>query len=226
MNPTARRSAIGWPLVCVLLLGAAQAVSALDLESILAQSRYSTSEKQAFETIFAQADQARIPQDLLLPRLAEGVAKGVRFQLIADVLNNSLRSLERARSILESSSEGKALLADPASWSLSATLLETGASEQEIKMLEDAAQGKSAAYRMAGFLHAALVNWGLSRQMSLQVALSALHSAVPPEQFVGVIDLFEEGRQKRIPPDRMAGRVIETLPAAKSMDDLRRAVLY
>ena len=30
-------------------------------------------------------------------------------------------------------------------------------------MLEDAAQGNSSVYRKAGFLHASLTSWGLSR---------------------------------------------------------------
>lgn len=222
----ARLRTLATALIAAVLMGAAVGVAALDLDSILARSGYSATEKEAIQSILSQADQQKVPRDLLLPRLAEGVAKGARFQLTVDVLSSSLRSLERARTLLESLPEGRNLLADPAAWSITATLLETGAKEQEIQMLEDTAQGNSSVYRKAGFLHASLTSWGLSRQASLNVALTALRSKLPPDQYLGVVDVFEEGRQKRISPDHLAERVTQALSEAKDLDDLRRAVLY
>ncbi len=213
-------------LAGVLLCAAPPGTAALDLESVLGKSPYSSIEKQTIHSIFSQADRAGVPQELLLPRLSEGVAKGVPFGKTAEVLTNALAWLEKARSLMESTPEGRALASDPASWSLSATLLETGAGEQEIQMLEDAAQGKSTSYRMAGFLHASLVSWGLSRPLSLQVALAALRSVVAPERYLGIVELFEQGRQKRISPERVAERVMEALKTAKDLDELRRSVLY
>jgi hypothetical protein len=209
-----------------LLCGAAAGAAALDLESILAKSSYSPEEKQTIQSIFRQADQAGVPRDLILPRLAEGIAKGVRFTQTAQVLSNALAWLEKARALMESTPEGRGLVSDQASWSLSATLLETGAGEQEIQTLETAARGNGAAYRMAGFLHASLVGWGLPRPLSLQVTLAALRSPLPPPQYVAIVDLFEQGRRQRISPERLAERVMEALRSAKDAGDLRRAVLY
>ncbi len=224
--PRTRRFLLAVTATLSLLAGGAGAAAALDLDSILARSSYSQSERQSIQAIFSQADRQRVPRDILLPRLAEGVAKGVTFQRTAEVLNKELRYLSEAKSIMESTPAGKSLLADPAAWSLSATLLETGADEKEIMMLEDTAQGRSAAYRLAGLLHASLMSWGLSRQVSLQVSLAALRSSLDPEQYLGLVDILQEGRQRRVAPDRMAARIIDALPGAKDMDDLKRAVLY
>ncbi len=224
--PRARRLILAASVTLAALLGSATGAAALDLDSILARSNYSQPEKQTIQSIFSQADRQHVPRDMLLPRLAEGVAKGVAFQRAVDVLNNELRFLMQARSVMESTPEGRALLADPAAWSLTATLLETGSSEKEIQMLENTATAGSAAYRSAGFLHTSLVGWGLPRPLSLQVALACLSSSLEPEQYLGLVDIFQEGRQRRIAPDRMAERVIEALPGARGMDDLKRAVLY
>jgi hypothetical protein len=222
----ARLLAVLLSLTWVLLCAAAPATAALDLDSTLAKSGYSSTEKQTIQSVFTQADHAGVPRDFLLPRLAEGIAKGVPFAQTAQVLTNALAWLEKAKALMESTAEGRALVSDPASWSLSATLLETGAGEQEIQMLESAAQGKSASYRMAGFLHASLVSWGLPRPLSLQVAVAALRSVVSPEQYLGIVNVFEQGRQKRISPERLAERVVEALKTAKDLEDVKRAVLY
>jgi hypothetical protein len=209
-----------------LLFAGAQRVAALDLDSILSTSPYSPSEKETIKSIFAQTEQMHIPPAMLLPRLAEGVAKRVPFTSAAEVLRTHLRFLANARTILEAVPGGKALLEDQAAWSLTATLFESGASEQEIRALGAAAGGKARPYRSGELLYASLVGWGASRPASLQVTLAAIRSALPPDQFLGLVDIFEQGRQNRISPERIAERIVDSLPGVKTIDDLRRAVLY
>ena len=222
----ARLPVLALTLVLALLAAPAARTAALDLDSILRESSYSAADKEKIRSIFAQADRQRIPRDLLLPRLAEGTVKRVGLPRLTEVLEGYLGHLGAARTILEAATGGKALLEDRAAWSLTATLLETGAGEQEIQDLAAAAEGKAAPYRNGELLYASLVSWGASRTAALQVTLAAMRSELPADQFPGLINLFEQGRQKRISPERVAGRIIDSLPGVRNIDDLRRAVLY
>lgn len=222
----ARRSAAAAVLGLVLLVAPAYRAAALDLESILKASSFSAEEKEEIQSVFIQADRGGIPRDLLLPRLAEGSAKRVPYPRMISVLRSWQQNLDNARGLLQSQPAGEAILADTASWQLAATLLETGASPAEVRALVEAAGAKPAVYRAGGLLYASLVGWGVPRVSALKVTRAALRSSIPPQQFPGLISLFERGRQLRVPPDRLADRVVEALPGAKTIDELGRAVLY
>jgi hypothetical protein len=213
-------------LVLALLAAPATGLAALDLDSLLKESSFSDSQKEQIRSIFTRADEGRIPRDLLLPRLAEGTAKRVGLPRLVEVIDGYVHYLVKARASLETLPGGKELLADPASWSLTATLLEAGTSEQEIRAMGTASGGEPGRYRSGELLHASLVSWGASRPVSLQVTLAVIGSVLPPDQYPGLIGLFEQGRQKHISPQRLAERIIDSLPGVKTIDDLRRAVLY
>ena len=213
-------------LALALLLAGAYGAAALDLDSILEKSPWSPAERETIKSIFAQGEQMHIPPEILFPRLAEGVAKRAPFASVEGVLRNRLRFLANARSALEAASGGKELLQDSAAWSLTATLLETGAGEQEIQALASAAGGKAGPYRGGELLYGSLAAWGASRSDSLKVTVAAIRSALPTDQLPGLVDIFAQGRQNRISPERIAERIVESLPGVKTIDDLRRAVLY
>ena len=209
-----------------LLLAAAGRVGALDLDSILASSPYPPADRASIRSLFTEFHAMHIPAEILLPRLAEGAAKRIPLARIEAVLREDARFLEGARAALASAPGGSALIADQAAWALTATLLETGASVSDISALAIASRGESRPYRMGGVLYASLMAWGLSRERALKVTRSALRSSLPPEQLPGIVNLFEQGRRMAIPPDRLAGRLIDVLPSVRNIEDLRRAVLY
>ena len=221
-----RFSAAGLFLALALLAAPAAWTAAPDLDSMLRDSPFSADEKEQIRSVFTQADRARIPRDFLLPRLAEGTAKRARFPRLIEVLRTWEENLRSARSLLEAVPGAAGLLSDPASWQLAATLLETGAAGQEVRALAAAAEGKAVPFRGGQMLYASLVGWGAPRPAALRVTLASMRSAISPDQFPGVISVFEQGRQLRVSPDRIADRVVESLPRVKTIDDLRQAVLY
>jgi hypothetical protein len=227
MRPGRARGAAGGLLLALALLAApADRAAALDLDSILRESSFSAAEEVEIRSVFTQADRARIPRDLLLPRLAEGTAKRVRFERLVVVLRSWQQNLGSARTFLEAVAGGQALISEPASWQLTATLLEGGAAGADVQALAAAAGGRPVSYRGGGLLYAALVGWGAPRPAAVRATSALIRSAIPPDQFPGLISLFEQGRKLRISPDRLADRVVESLPAARTVDDLRAAVLY
>lgn len=216
------------PVLIVLLLAPAwaPALYSQDLTSILARSNFSTSQRGEVESDFKSYSSMGVPQEMLLPRLEEGIAKRVPFAILVSVLKHTALSLNQARRILLSQPEGSALMADRGAWSVSGTLLDAGASADVIAGIAQASGGKGSHYRFSALLYEALVSWGLSTVSSLQVAEAAARSRVAPENYPGIVDLFAQGRAMSIPPEGVAARVLAELPQARTFDDLRRNVLY
>jgi len=109
------RHPLFWSLFTLgLLFAAVSRVGALDLESILASSPYSPSDRASIRSLFTEFHTMHIPPDILLPRLAEGAAKRIPLARIEAVLREDAHFLERARTALASTPGGPALIADEA----------------------------------------------------------------------------------------------------------------
>jgi hypothetical protein len=122
--------------------------------------------------------------------------------------------------------EGSILIEDKSSWARTANLLAGGASVQEVKQIAKASHNRWMDYRNATYLFVSLVQWGLSRESSLKLTTAVLQSSITGEDFPGIMDLLAEGRRLRIQPETVAERIINVLPGAKTLEELREIVLY
>lgn len=214
-------------LVMVMLCAAsAVPVGAESLSSILRHSNYSTSEQHAIQSTFHQTDTEDIPRKLLLPRLEQGIERGVPPQAVIEVLKRSADLLIRARELLQSVSGGERFIADTSSWSLTATVLGVGRDESMVRDIARASGGSEVRYRSALLLYGSLASWGLEASAMLSVTLAAIHSPLPAAQYSAISDIFVRGRSLQIPPQRLVLRVLRALPQSRNYEDLQRSVLY
>lgn len=204
-----------------LLPAAAESVA-----SVLNASGYSGSQRQAIESAVHRLETAGVPGSLLLPRLAEGIARGVAPGRLLKVLDRNGTLLLRARAILQSTPDGRSLLSDRSAWSLTATLLAAGGKTADIERLAQASGANSASYRASALLYGSLERWGLDAQQSLGVSIAALHSDLPSRQYSSISAIFVQGRAMSIPPSRLVARVLHALPKVHSYEELKRRVLY
>jgi len=195
-------------------------------EFIIQNSYLSESYKEAIMTELKNAIDDGIPENLLEPRIREGIAKGAEGERILQVLRNEIQLLKKARVILLSVHGGKKLLKDEASWARTANLLSIGISEEEIKTIVEACQKRWRDYRSATYLYASLIRWKLSREKSLKLIEAVLKSSLKGEDFTGIIETLIEGRRLHIPPEKMAERIIATLPDINSAEELSEKILY
>lgn len=213
--------------VALLLTGAvALPAGAESLSSILDHSPYSSAARQQIAAAVHRADQEGIPQSILLPRLQEGIARGVPSRLIIEVLRRNTEQLISARALLKSVVGGDALLADQSAWSLTATLLAAGMRPSSLESLAGACGANSLTYRSAALLYGSLASWGLDGKQSLRVCLAVIHSHLPVDQYSGVSQIFVRSRAMRIPPDRMVERLLTALPSAVNYEELEQQVLF
>lgn len=213
--------------IAMMLAGAfALPLGAESLSSILSHSPYSPSERQQIASAIHRAGQEDVPQGMLLPRLQEGIARGVSSELIIEVLRHNTDQLVSARSLLRSVAGGDALLADQSAWSLTATLLAARVRPLSVERLARASEANSLTYRSAVLLYGSLANWGIDGKQTLQVCLAVIHSHLPAGQYSGISQIFVRSREMRIPPDRMVERLLNALPRAANYEDLEQQVLY
>lgn len=196
------------------------------LEDVLAGSTYNTLQKEAVRELFRGALKDEIPEELLLPRLAEGVAMRVPAGKVLKVLGQNLINLREARSILIGVSGGAALLENRSSWLRTSNLLAGGVPLEEIREIAEACRLRQEEYRQATYLHVSLLNWGLDRKDSMGLMKAFLESSIPGESFAGVLELLAAGRRLRIPPEELILRIKEELPRAGSLDELKERILY
>ena len=212
-------------VVAVQMLPAVRLFSE-SLEDVLGRSNYSASQKEVVRGLFRAAREDKVPEELLLPRLAEGVAKRVPAEKVLDVLQQNLSQLGEARSILLGVSGGAVLLQNRSSWLRTANLLAAGVPAVEIREIAEACRHRPQDYRQASALHVSLVAWGLAVPESLSLVKAFLESTIPGESFAGVLELLAAGRRLRIPPEELTRRIREELPRADSLEQLQERILY
>lgn len=222
MNQTYRRKAIAALLLLLVIAGAP--VAAQSLDDLLDRSAFSATDRQEIVELFATADAARVPEDLLLPRLAEGVAKRVPPARILAALRNEVRSLLDARAFLREI-DADLLLDDAASWARTANLLDADIDEDAVALLARAAAQRPRSFRPASALLVSLLEWGVQETDATALAAAAVGSAIDPSDYPVVVDILAEGRIQRIDVASIVERLLEKLPEARSARSLRRSVL-
>lgn len=212
-------------LACLLgglrCLGPA-ALAADELSGALDRGRFPDSERRQIQEFFGQAAGAGIPEQMLLPRLQEAVAKAAPADRLLAALERERAFLVQARELLLSTEGGAAQLADPASWARTANLLNSGLPRQQVAALVRASARRPAEYRPATYLHVALLDWGLSAEAALPLVEAVLASPLAGRDFPAILDLLADGRARRLPLGQTLQRLAEELPRARSLQDLRR----
>ncbi|MFW6182000.1 MAG: hypothetical protein ACOC8N_09640 [Spirochaetota bacterium] len=191
----------------------------------LRKSPYTEQQRSSLGVLFAEAAEKDIPQELLVPRLQEGIAKKVPYARLLTVLRGELDRLEQAHDILLDVEGGRVLVVDNASWARTANLLALGVTGREIRYMAGASIGRREDYRDATVLFVSLIDWGIDRETTLALAGAALESRLEGDSFVGIMDLLVTGRRLRLDPDRLARIMIRELPSVDDIEDLEERVL-
>lgn len=210
------------PVLCTALFLCTLPIGAENVESALARSRYSETQKDTIILLFTQAEDSGIPAALLLPKLEEGIAKGVPASKMVQALRRELQYLERARALLRQSPVEEYWFSDTAFWARTANLLAVGVSDGEIERLIQLCTRHPQGYRPATYLYVAIQDWGLDREPAFDLIGSLLASSIPPDSYLGVLDLLAGGRRRRIPPEELVQRIRENLEQATSIKELEK----
>ena len=207
-------------ILCAAFLVISLPISAQGVESALARSGYSEAQKDSIITFFAEIEESELPVELLLPKLEEGIAKRIPAPRVLDALKREAESLRRTRALILRSEEGERLLADPASWARTANLLAVGVSEEEIEKLIALCDRRTEVFRPATYLYVAVLEWGLARKPAFDLIGALIDSSIPPDSYMGVMDLLANGRRRRIAPEELVQRIQEHLEHANSIKEL------
>ncbi|MBN1837512.1 MAG: hypothetical protein JW820_16775 [Spirochaetales bacterium] len=218
-----RSGVIAACVVLFLLLGVVPAV-ADELEDALQRGGFDPARRAAIHALFDQAAGQGIPPRLLLPRLEEGLAKRVSAGRLLGAIEREVDFLLAARRILRE--EAAAMARDEAAWARTANLLAGGLQDAEVRALVQIASARPRDFRAATYLYVALSEWRLPRETAVALLEALLGSELPGEEFGGIVGLLAEGRSARIPPERLVERVRRALPGVRSLDELKRMVLY
>lgn len=210
----------------IVALGWAPPAFGQDLSSVLSSSGFTESQKGELTAEVAHDSAVGIPSSMLVPRIQEGIAKGIGFQRILAVVRRTSALLVQARGMLLGSSAGSRLIDDRSAWSLAAALIDSGVDPAAIEGIARASGGNGSSFRHASVLYTALVEWGVSAARSLALAESVQSSRLGPRDYSAIVDLFALGRSRSIQADRMAERILGAFRDAKDFTDLKRRVLY
>lgn len=211
--------------LAVFLLAALLPLNAQSLESVLSRSRYSPEVRGEVGRLFQEAGQRGIPVEMLLPRLEEGIAKKVPAARLLAVLEREQELLLQARSLLSGLDGGEKLVRDRASWARAANLLAAGYAGDEVAELARASLNRTEDFRPAASLYVSLRGWGLLAGPALELVRGLLASPISGERFPGIMELFIEGRRLRLQPETLIQRLLEQLPQARTIEELRRMCL-
>ena len=221
MNRTSLQQTIA-ALLLLLVVGTPLAAQSLD--ELVERGSFSPEQREEVADLFADAEAAGVPTELLLPRLAEGLAKRVPSARILAALRDRVSSLLDARVFLREI-DAYGLLADPASWARTANLLDAQLDEGAVAVVARAAAERPATFRPATALLASLVEWGLDETEATALSAATAVSDIDPADYPVVVDILAEGRVLRIDVADIVERLLETLPEATSARSLRRSVL-
>jgi len=208
--------------LCAAFLVISLPICAQSVESALARSGYSEAQKDSIVTFFEETEDSDIPAELLLPKLEEGIAKGIPAPRVLGALRREAENLRRTRALMLRSDGGELLLADPASWARTANLLAVGVPEEEIGELIALCNRRIEGFRPATYLYVAVLEWGLAREPALDLIGALLASSIPPENYMGVMDLLASGRRRRIAPEELVQRIQRHLDHVNSIKELEK----
>ena len=199
-----------------------------EVEDLLSRADYSGSAEARIESVFERADSDDVPSEFLVPRLAEGVAKGVPGSRVAAVLEGRLDTLLSARRILEDNQYPVAAgqSGSRGLWSAAALLLWDDSPEQHLARLARESGGRRPALRESFSLYASLIAWGLSRSQALEIGVATLSSDLNVADYPGIVRILTEARTQRIPIPQVIERIVNEIPQSGSLSGLRERVIY
>jgi hypothetical protein len=209
-------------LLCTVFFMISLPICTQSVESTLARSGYSEEHKDAIIAFFVEMEDSDIPAELLLPKLEEGFAKSVSAPRVLLVLRREAGNLQRTRGLMLRSETGRRLLADPASWARTANLLAVGVSEVEIEELIALCKRRNEGFRPVTYLYVAVREWGIGRGTAFDLLRALVESPIPPDSYMGVLDLLANGRRRRIPPEELVQRIQQNLERTNSIKELER----
>lgn len=195
-------------------------------EEILSKSKYSPSDRAAVLDIFEKAGREGIEEFYLLPRLMEARAKRVPASRLLAALEKEVQFLITARKLLLESREGRKLLKSEAPLQRTANLLSWGLSETEIRKIVHAAGAEADTYQNATYLFVSLADWGLERDIALQLTAAAAESKIDENDFPGILDLLVRSRRSSRTPAEQGRKIIELLPVVADFSDLKERIYY
>ena len=213
-------------LPAILLLTATLAFGAdQGLSDLLDRSGFDAETASEVRELVSEASSAGVPEELLLPRLQEGIAKRVPPRRILRALEDDLATLLSARSVLRGVEGGNRILDETARWARAANFLAAGRSEEELGKVAAASSSRPESFRQATVLYVSLLDWGLETASVVEIVEAAVDSNLKPEEFSGIPELFALARRQRVRPERMVGRLVAALPRADSLRELRSMII-
>jgi len=196
------------------------------LHRALEESRYNESEKNKIEQLFLSAADSGIEVELLLPRVREADAKRVSADRLISALRIEIERLHAARNILIEIDDNNVLLLDNAAWQRTANLIAWQAREEEIVVLAGVCAEDVDKYLKASYLFTSLVEWGLERNLSLDLVSAVAGSKIGYADYPGIIELLIGGRKLKMRPLDTAEGIIDALDGVDNIRQLRRKVLH
>jgi len=196
------------------------------VEGILEDHGYTRTEIQSVLNSFELAESKDIPGDMLVPRVQEGVAKGVPVPRLQMALKNDIEYLMSARRLFAEAEAETVFMNQESQWKRAANMLAAGFGSDELIILIEICKKNPEKFRPISFLYASLSTWGLSKEDGLAVAEALISSAIPTAEYEGILDLYRTARRERIRPEELTERIAARASSSESVEELERMILY
>ncbi|MFO7731252.1 MAG: hypothetical protein R6V86_10870 [Spirochaetia bacterium] len=198
----------------------------LKVEGILEEYGYSESDIQGVLKVFLGAENKGVPGAMLVPRVQEGVAKGVPALRLQGALKRDIDYLMSARRLFAEAEAEEVFLNRESQWKRAANMLAADFGSDELGRLIQICREDPDKFRPISLLYASLSTWGLSKEDGLAVAEALVSSAIPAEEYEGILDLYRNARRERIRPEELTDRITERAGSSVSVEELERMILH
>jgi len=196
------------------------------VEGILEDHGYTRTEIGGVLSIFEMAESQDIPGDMLVPRVQEGVAKGVPASSLQAALKRDVDYLINAQRLFAQAESEEVFLNREGEWKRAANMLAAGFGSEELAKLIQICKENPEKFRPISFLYASLSSWGLSEADGLLVAEALVSSSIPTEEYEGILDLYRTARRERIRPEELSRRIAVSAGSSEGVDELERMILH
>ncbi len=196
------------------------------VETLLEESSYEESAVTRLTDLLQQAEQKEIPAEMLIPRMQEGIAKGVPSSRLEYALQRDINNLKRARLIIESAGGEESFFERQSQWKRAANLLAGGFEEERLKTLVELCTDEPKEFRPVSLLYVSLTSWGLRASEAIDVSRALIASSIPSEEYEAVVNMYRKARRERISPEELSSRILQSAGRSRSIDELERLILH